>query len=272
MRSLALNQSTCKNKDIIKFIKISKDFQGIELGFEQLDSSLSEELSLKDIFEYFSIYDLRLINLFQLEDFSLCSDTKFKTVIIPILKKMMNYCYKLECNMLSVIPSFESRNIPQWKILRRTIEKLEEIAKIAYKEGIRIGFEVVNLPNSSIPTLKEAKKVLNPLKSQENLGYIVDTFYLGKGDEDPEDLLEIMDYIYLIRLADLFKKDQEITKAIEEEQRLLPGKGSFNFKKFFPITKRYYKNYFSLKLSEKSCQQTLYKKFFRTINYFKWII
>ncbi len=270
MRSLALNQLTCKKKDIIKFIKISNDFEGIELSFEQLDSSLSEELSLKDIFEYLSVYDLRLINLFQLEDFSLCSDTKFKTVIIPTLKKMMDYCYKLECNMLSVVPSFESRDIPQWRILRRTIEKLQKIVKIAYKENIRIGFEVINLPKNSIPSLEEAKKVLTPLKSQENLGYIVDTFYLGESEENFENIIEIMDYIYLIRLADLIKKNKEKIESTKEEQRLLPGTGSFNFEKFFPVTKRYYKNYFSLKLSE--CQKSLYNKFYRIINYFNWII
>jgi sugar phosphate isomerase/epimerase len=265
IKSLALSQATCKQKDIIEFIKFAKDFEGIELSFEQLYNFISKENTLKDIFEYVEIYDLKVINIFELRDFSLCSDTKFKTVIIPTLEKMMDLSYKLECDLISIVPSIETRNIPQWRIIRRTIEKVEEIAKMAYQEDMKIGFAYRNTPNSSIFNLSEAKKIIKSLYSQENLGIIIDTFYMGKEGRAPDDLIEIIDHIYLIRLADLIrgvarpsKKKNTLTK--ENEERLIPGRGEFNFKTLFKVSERYYKGYYSLKLSERLCKPFLYKR------------
>ncbi|MBD3215736.1 MAG: TIM barrel protein, partial [Candidatus Lokiarchaeota archaeon] len=161
---LALNQNSCVNKDLIAFIEYSKDFQGVELEFKDIDTHIQEnvQFTAKDLSEYLEMYDLKLVNLLRLEDFSLCSDTKFKNEIIPTLKKMMNLCYRTGCYLITVSPSFESRDIPQWRITRRTKEKLKELAKIAHKEDIKIGFEFSSLPDSSIPSLSEAKKVLKP--------------------------------------------------------------------------------------------------------------
>jgi sugar phosphate isomerase/epimerase len=262
---LALNQNSCDHKDLISFIEYSKDFQDVELEFYNIESLISEnaQFTAKDLSEYLEMYDLKLVNLLRLEDFSLCSDTKFKNEIIPTLKKMMNLCYKTGCYLITVSPSFESRDIPQWRITRRTREKLKELAKIAHREDIKLGFEFSSLPDSSIPSLSETKKVLKPLISQENVGYIIDTFYLANNETGIEDLKDIMNQIFLIQLGDINPLIESDALELEEKHRIFPGKGKFDFQGLFLLTKeKWYRDFFSLELYHKKCEKNYYSQFF----------
>ncbi len=272
MDNLALNQNSYNETNLLELIPFAKDFQGLELTFSSVKESISEGLSLKDIFETLTSFNLKMVNLLKISDFSLCSDNKFMVEIIPTLKEMINYCYRLESNLITVSPSFESRDIPQWRIIRRTKEKLKELAKIAYKEDIRLGFEFVNLPDSSISTLKDAKKVMNPLISQENLGYVIDTFYLTKSGEELGDLIEILKsaaQIYLVQLADVKDIGKQDAVDIKEEQRLIPGRGSFDFMELFRTMHQFgFRGFYSIELYKKSLNYNIYQRFVKELRSF----
>ncbi len=262
---LGLNQNSCKNLTTLEFIKKTKRFQGIELDFKKISNDISDTFTLSNLLEYIEMYDTKLINLFQLEDFSLCSDKKFKTTIIPTLRKMIHYCYKLECDLITITPSFESRDIPKWRIIRKTENRIREIVKISYKEGIRIGFEFINSPDSSIQTLQEAKKVLNSFTDQDTLGYILDTYHLGKNNDIFENIIDIIDDIYLIQLSDFMNTLEDIEDSPEINKRFFPGEGIFNFKEFLNFTEKYrYKNFFSIELNQNICKIDYYRKFLKS--------
>jgi len=264
MVSLALNQNTCKNKNLIKFMDFAQDFQGIELIFEDIEQYIRNNynIEIRDILEYLETYNLDLVNILRLEDFSLCSDSKFKNEIIPKLKKMLNFCYKLGCYLITVSPSIESRDIPEWRIIRRTKQKLKEIAKIAYKEDIKVGFEFNNLPNSSLSTLSQAKDVLKPLISQENLGYVIDTFYLSINMTKIEELKEIINQIYLFQLSDVKPNFEYVSLDVKEEFRIFPGKGKIDFEKFLKLIKEFgYRDYYSIELYQNECTRNMYYRF-----------
>lgn len=269
MENLALNQNSYKTTNLLEFIQLAENFQGLELNFTSIKESLSENTKLRDIFEVLNSYNLNIVNLLKLKDFSLCSDNKFKVQIIPQLKEMIDYCYKLECNLITVVPSFEPRDIPQWRINRRTKEKLKELAKIAYKEDIKLGLEFINSPNSSIPTLKEAKKVLKPLIDQENLGYVIDTFYLTKAGEKIDDLINILRsaaQIYMIQLADVKLNNKQRPLKIKDKQRLLPGMGEIDFKELFEVVyQNGYRGFYSLELYRKSPNYNIYQRFVKQL-------
>lgn len=269
MENLALNQNSYKKTNLLDFIQLAGNFQGLELNFASIKEALSENTKLRDIFEIINSYNLNIVNLLKLKDFSLCSDNKFKVQIIPRLKEMIDYCYRLECDLITLVPSFESRDIPQWRINRRTKEKLQELAKIAYKEDVKLGLEFVNLPNSSIPTLKEAKKVLKPLIDQENLGYVIDTFYLTKAGEKIDDLNDILKsaaQIFMIQLADVKMNNTQRAFKIKDKQRLLPGMGKFDFKELFEsVYRNGYRGYYSIELHRKSLDYKIYYQFVKQI-------
>jgi len=265
MIKLALNQNSCKNLSLLEFIKFSRDFEGVELNFKKIKKSLSKNLKLKDILETLEIYNLKVYSIFHLKNFSLCSEKDYKTKVLNNLMQMFNLCYKLESNLIIVNPSklelsSEANVIPKWRVINRTIKRLEDLSKKANNEDINIGFEF--LSDSSISTLSDAIEVLETFESQENLGYIIDLFHVKKSGSDYNQLKNIKDHIFLIQLSDL-KYDKEnitdISKSLVE--RVYPGEGNFELKDFIKFTQKIgYGKTYSLELSKEECSENLYKK------------
>ena len=277
MIQLALNQNSCKDLKLLDFINYSKRFMGVELDYKKIKKSISSgKVNLNEIQETLEIYSLKLVSIFQLEDFSLSSDKYYKSVILNRLNHMLKYSYKLESDLIIIQPSFlpipsepssDSIEIPKQRIINRTSKRLNSLSKIAYEEDINIGFEFLNLPNSSISTLDDAKEVLRPLEFLENVGYIIDTFSLAKSGADINELREIKDYIFLTQLGDLIydpnSKPEDLI-SIEDSNRVFPGRGNYDFMSFFEFMQkiRYDKPY-SIELSKKQCSENLHTNFFK---------
>ncbi|TFG29584.1 MAG: sugar phosphate isomerase/epimerase, partial [Promethearchaeota archaeon] len=246
---------------LLDFIKFAKLFDEVDLDFKKIKKLLSKNSQLNDLIEILDIYDTKIASIYPLEDFSLCSDRDYKTTILKNFQLMLEYSIKLESNLIVVNPSIlntsiDINSIPKWRIINRTTKRLQEISKRAYKEDINVGFEFSTQKGSSITTLKEAKEVLKPLESQENLGYIIDTFHIGILKLDFNEIKEILNFIYLIKLADFNDNSPE------NQKRLFPGQGSFDFNKFYRfLEKLSYNKTFSIELSQYKCSETLLEKF-----------
>lgn len=263
-RPIALNQNTCANLNLFKFIKFAKKFDGVEFDTEKIKKTLSKNYNLKDIFETLEIYDTKVESIYPLSDFSLCSERDFKTKVLKNFKQMIHYCDKLESDLIIATPSLidlstDATSIPKWRIVNRTRSRLEDISKRAYKEDINIGFEFSLLDSSSVSNLHEAKEILKPLESQENLGYVIDTFYLKVNFNEINDIREL---ISLIRLADFNENSGE------DLERLFPGEGDFNFRVFYRFLEKLgYRKAFSIELSNNECSEKLLEKFSTIFKY-----
>ena len=266
-RPIALNQNTCANLDLFKFIKFAKKFDGVEFDTEKIRKTLSKNYNLKDILETLEIYDTKVESIYPLSDFSLCSERDFKTKVLNNFKQMIHYCHKLESDLIIATPSLidfstEASSIPKWRIINRTRKRLEDISKRAYKEDINIGFEFSLLDRSSVSSLHEAKEILKPLESQENLGYVIDTFYLAKFKVNFNEINDIRELISLIRLADFNENSGE------DLERLFPGEGDFSFRVFYRFLEKLgYRKAFSIELSNNECSEKLLEKFSSIFKY-----
>ncbi|MFX1392732.1 MAG: sugar phosphate isomerase/epimerase family protein [Promethearchaeota archaeon] len=270
MIKLALNENSCKNLSIIEFIKFSRDFDGVELNFKEIKKVLSNNIKLKDILETLKIYNLEVYDIFRIKDFSLCSEREFKIHILGVLKQMFSFCHKLESNLIIINPSkfdnsFKSDIIPKWRVINRTKKRLEEISKKANKEDINIGFEF--LSDSSISNLNDAKEVLEPFQSYENVGYIIDLFHIVKSESDYFQLQNIKDFIFLIQFSDIIHEKEnsiDTSSALKTVKRIFPGEGYYELKSFIDFTQKIgYRKRYSLELSKDECLVNLYKKFNR---------
>ncbi len=271
MIKIALNQYSCKKLNLIDFIKYSKDFKAVELNYKRIRKALSEKIKLKDILDLLESYDTKLLSIFQLKDFSLSSERVYKTKVLKNLNLMTDYCNKLECNLIILNPSFledtrESKLIPKWRIFNRTRKRLEDLSKRIQQNDINLGFEFLNLPNSSISSLSDAIEVIQPLESRENLGHIIDIFHFAKGNTELNQLREIKDSLFLIQLCDVKYNPLDELNQLKESDRTFPGDGNYDLKKFlnFIINKIGYRDYFSIELLKNQCSENLYKKFFKT--------
>ncbi len=272
MIQLALNQNTCKNHALIQFLKLSKKIKSVELNFNSIRKTLTNNINIKTISEILETRDISISSIFALKDFSLCSDWDYKTKILLKFNQMINYCYKLESNLLIVNPSFlenktDLNEIPQWRIVNRTIKRLKDLSKKANEYDIKIGFEF--LSDSSISTLSNAKEVVGSLESLENLGYIIDTFHFIKSMAEREQLKDIKRFIFLIQLADLKYDSLEKLSLLKDSNRVFPGEGNFDMKKFlFYLNKIGYNKLYSIELSKNECNDYFFYKFSKYLKTF----
>lgn len=272
MIQLALNQNTCKNHALIQFLKLSKKIKSVELNFNSIRKTLTNNINIKTISEILETRDISISSIFALKDFSLCSDWDYKTKILLKFNQMINYCYKLESNLLIVNPSFlenktDLNEIPQWRIVNRTIKRLKDLSKKANEYDIKIGFEF--LSDSSISTLSNAKEVVGSLESLENLGYIIDMFHFIKSKAEPEQLKDIKRFIFLIQLADLKYDSLEKLSLLKDSNRVFPGEGNFDMKKFlFYLNKIGYNKLYSIELSKNECNDYFFYKFSKYLKTF----
>ena len=263
----SLNQNTCKKLSFDKFIPLSKDFNGIEFDFEFLKDLRDVGYSLKQLLENLETYDLQVTGIFHLKNFNLCSDGTFKRKIIPTLENMLKFSYELESNLIFLKPSsleeFDNpQKIPMWRIIRRTKKNLKEISSIAEDYDVQLGLEFQYTRFSSIRTLPQAKKILQPLKYLENVGYIIDLFEFAKSQEKFSQLSDISSLIYLVQLCDLnFTSNQN--------HRLPLGMGEYPIRKFVNFLKKIgFRKTYSLELKNYDCSNTLTKLFKNLRNYF----
>ncbi len=258
---LGINQNCYRDLSLIEFIKKAKRFQGIELEFKKLKNELSNNLTFKNILDHTNMYDLKVINMFELEDFSLCSEMDFRKKIIPNLKTILHLCYKLECDLITITPSFELRDIPKWRIIRKTKMRIEELLKICKNEDIRIGFNFINHPQSSIQTFSETKQILDSFISNPKIGFILDTFYFGKSKEDFKKIIDVIDIVFLVQLGDYIENQSELEDNENQDNRIFPGEGVFKFKELFTLLKdNGYRGFYSIDISSSENQFDIYKE------------
>jgi len=269
---ISLNQNTCKDLTLLDFIAQAKRFDGVELNFKKIKGALNRNSSLKEIMALLEVYDLEASSIFSLKDFSLCSERYYKIRILPVFNQMIEYCNKLECNLLIVSPSnlhkSSTRNeIPQWRVLNRTTRRLEALSKKAQKSDVKIGFEYSPSKSCSIANLNDAKEVLKPLESRENVGYVIDTFSLIKNDTDINTLSDIKELIWLVQLSDLKYESEEDLSGFVDKDRIFPGYGAFNWKEFVYLLQKFkYRGKYSLELSTSECPKKMYEKIYSLVD------
>lgn len=269
---ISLNQNTCKELNLLDFIARAKRFDGVELKYKRIKEALNRGSTLKDVMELLEVYDIEASSIFCLKDFSLCSERDYKIRILPTFKQMIKYCNKLECDLLIVSPSVLNKNsnestIPQRRILNRTTKRLEDLSKKAQKSDTKIGFEYFSSNDSSIATLNDAKEVLKPLESRENVGYVIDTFSLIKKDVDINQLNDIKELIWLVQLSDLKYESKDDLSGIVGSDRIFPGDGAFNWKEFVYLLQKFsYRGKYSLELSRSECPKKMYEKIYSLVD------
>ena len=78
---------------------------------------------------------------------------------------------------------------------------------------------------------------------------------------------DIKDLILLIQLSDINYENKDDLPNIVSSDRILPGEGSFNWKKFiYLLQKLRYRGKYSLKLPKSECSKNLYEKIYSFID------
>jgi sugar phosphate isomerase/epimerase len=238
----ALNQATLFAASCKEFFNAASDakFDGVEVRYENIANYLnsSEEASYGDLGEQLASCQLDLASVNALGDINLSEDFEFRKTVIPQAQFLSEIAYKLESNLVIVVPSFlpegaDPSEVRQDKLIQKTQDRLVQIARIAREQDINVGFEFMGFPSCSVNNLDLARKIVDPIASStENLGFVVDTFHFLLSGFPLQDLAGI-ESLFMIHLSDLpFSPEDDLTIKSNTD-RVFPGKGNFSFKEFF---------------------------------------
>lgn len=228
----SINEATLLPLDALTFAEIAGrvGFDGVEFRVERIEECF-ERGKLEDLVKILDRYEMKDISLNAVEDFSLLPESRFQRLVEKV-EFLCNICKRIDCGMLIAVPSPlpGSKTLQEGFIIKRTSDALESLATLAFKHGIKIGFEFLGFSNCSVNNLRDAWRIVDSL-GLENLGLVIDTFHFYVGDCSTEDLKKIPgNKVFLVHVNDAPAiRRNELT----DRHRILPGKGAIPLADFF---------------------------------------
>ncbi|MFX0103215.1 MAG: sugar phosphate isomerase/epimerase family protein, partial [Candidatus Hodarchaeota archaeon] len=205
---------------------------------------------VQDLKKLLDDYDLKVVSWNAIELFTLCSDKKFKTVILDYTEKLMRIGNKIGCDTFLAVPSFTNDSVfPREKIDEKSVERLQVLRKLAKKYEFRIGFEPLGFPDCSVRKVKHALQLLEAAESDglPPSGLVIDTFHFFLGEHEPEEIKDVpLEKLWLIHFNDSVDKPIDL---LQDGDRVWPGGGYFQLEQFVDAVRSMgYDGYFSLEL------------------------
>lgn len=137
-------------------------------------------------------------------------------------EKVSKYAKELGCKYIVVVPGKLPENATKPEIINESVRVLNELADIAEKYDVSIGFEFLGQHDCSVQTLDLCNEIVETI-NRPNVGNVIDTFHFFAGDSNLEDI-EKLDaeklFIFHINDAEDLPKSQ-----LTDAHRLYPGEG-----------------------------------------------
>jgi len=230
-----INQSTIVQCDTAEFIKICSrvGFREVELRFPKVEEYLTDH-SCRMLRSLLRKYSVHVATLNSLEFFSLVPEENFD-FIVKKAEEMMVICQLIECDSLIVVPSKNPHNLPVSDIKTKTISRLQKVADLGSRYGVRVSFEPIGFHGFSIRKILNALDIVKEI-SNHKVGLTIDTFHFYVAENTLDDLNEIPeDRISLVHFHD--SPDLPLYK-LNDEHRLFPGEGVIDLKGFCEILRK----------------------------------
>ena len=97
--------------------------------------------------------------------------------------------------------------------------------------------------------------------SNPEIGFIIDTYYLGKSKEEFNNIIDVIDVIFLLQLGDFIENQSELEDNENQDNRIFPGEGVFNFKELFVLLKdNRYRGFYSIEIPSSKNHFDIYKE------------
>ena len=225
-----LNQATLMKTPTDVFITAAAaaGIGGIELRTDLVQDFIEKsDSNLDELAKFLQSKNMKVLSFNSLEDFSLADDSSFRSDIAPMARRMMDFAHALDCDLIVAVPSFlpQSGTIAWAEIKKRTQERLEYLINSA-SGTIKIGFEFIGFPNSSVRTLEQAMEVVSPLHKRYagQIKLVVDTFHYFLGGCRMA-ISEAGELLAMIHINDLPLEIQTRLSRAYDFHRILPGDG-----------------------------------------------
>jgi 2-keto-myo-inositol isomerase len=217
-----MNQYSIMQCDIEEFIEVCAHvgFRELELRDSKVEAYLVDH-SHKELRGLLRKFGIHVATLNSLEYFSLVPEENFD-LMLKKAEYMMTLCQLIDCDTLVSVPSKNPHHLPLSEIKPRTVERLQWLADLGNRYGVKVLFEPIGFDFFSIRKHLDGLDIVKEIKNQE-VGLLIDTFHFYVGQNTLHDLGKIpLERISLIHFHDAADRPRD---KLRDEDRLYPGEG-----------------------------------------------
>ncbi|HKO95991.1 MAG TPA: sugar phosphate isomerase/epimerase [Pyrinomonadaceae bacterium] len=220
---LALNGATTMRADLATDIRAARiaGFPFLEIWAAKLRQYLKTK-SVAELKHAFDVSDVKPLSINSIEHITFRnSDEYFR--IKEQCEELSTIAGELGCPYVVVVPGKLPQPTPnRQQIIEQSREVLEELATIAERHGVALGFEFLGQTDCSVQTVELASEIVRQV-NRNNVGLVIDSFHFYAGGSTIESLNALNPeklFIFHINDAEDLPREQ-----LEDSHRLLPGLG-----------------------------------------------
>jgi 2-keto-myo-inositol isomerase len=253
-----MNQYSIMQCDIEEFIEVCADvgFRELELRDSKVEAYLVDH-SHKELRGLLRKHGIHVATLNSLEYFSLVPEENFD-FMLKKAEYMMTLCQLIDCDTLVSVPSKNPQHLPLSEIKPRTVERLQGLADLGNRYGVKVLFEPIGFDFFSIRKHLDGLDIVKEIKNQE-VGLLIDTFHFHVGQNTLDDLGKIPgERISLIHFHDAADRPRD---KLRDEDRLYPGEGVIDLDGFCGVLRdKGYEGVLSVELINPKLWETMSPK------------
>jgi 2-keto-myo-inositol isomerase len=253
-----MNQYSIMQCDIEEFIEVCAHvgFRELELRDSKVEAYLVDH-SHKELRGLLRKRGIHVATLNSLECFSLVPEENFD-FMLKKAEYMMTLCQLIDCDTLVSVPSKNPYHLPLSEIKPRTAERLQGLADLGNRYGVKVLFEPIGFDFFSIRKHLDGLDIVKEIKNQE-VGLLIDTFHFHVGQNTLHDLGKIpLERISLIHFHDAADRPRD---KLRDEDRLYPGEGVIDLDGFCGVLRdKGYEGVLSVELINPKLWETMSPK------------
>jgi 2-keto-myo-inositol isomerase len=197
-------------------------YQVVELRDTKIERYLAAGGTMTSLRDLVRAAQVRVLSLNALEDSTLRTGPAFESVLARC-RTFCEWAQALDCPYIISVPSFlPSGGLPDVEVRARTVSALRQMAAIAARFGINVGFEFLGFPTCSANTLRAARSLVDEV-GDARVGIVIDAFHFYAGGSRLEHL-DGLDpgRLFIVHLDDAEPGDPA---QLGDAHRLWPGDG-----------------------------------------------
>jgi 2-keto-myo-inositol isomerase len=215
--------TTMKNSTLERDLELCEKYgyDSIEIRLDKLREYL-ETHSVEDLDSFFNSNKLKPFAFNALEFITFRDEAGYN----EIKENLVFLCEvgeKIKCKKIVVVPTFDVGDYTKTEIKQESILRLNELADIAEKYGVKLAYEFVGYPNCSVNTFEQTYDIVSAV-NRNNVGMVLDCFHFHAMGSRIEDLKKAdASKIFIFHIDD--SEDLPIG-ALRDDKRLWPGEGA----------------------------------------------
>jgi 2-keto-myo-inositol isomerase len=233
---LALNGATTMKADLATDLRAARlaGFDSLEIWAAKLRAFLKTG-SATDLRQLFDRSGLKPLSINSIEHITFRSHADYARIKAEC-EELCTIAATLDCPYVVVVPGKLPPQTPgRAEIVAESVRVLRELAAIAERHSVALGFEFLGQADCSVQTLELAAEIVRET-ARQNIGLVIDSFHFYAGGSTME-MIRALDperlFIFHINDAEDLPREQ-----LQDCHRLLPGLGILPLKEMLRAFRR----------------------------------